>query len=123
MEGFFFEAVSVKEHTPPPWPVRGPQKLVSIPRRAALWKIVGNDLVLVDLVDVVVHCFGGPAQALFRNVFYCAWRNILLGGGGGVLLSQILRCLRILRTTVGSSAKEMMLIVERHLGQTNGDAG
>jgi hypothetical protein len=41
---------------------------------------VGNDLVFVDLADVVVHFFGGPGQALFRNGFSCAWRNILLRG-------------------------------------------
>ena len=56
-------------------------KFVSIPGRAGVWKIVvENDLVLVDLVDVVVHGFVDPAQALFRNGFQCAWRNIFPGG-------------------------------------------
>ena len=48
--------------------------------KKGVWKtVVENDLVLVDLVDVVVHGFGGLGQALFRNGFYCAWGDIFPG--------------------------------------------
>jgi len=59
----------------------GVAKFVSIPERAGVWKTVGgNDLVLVNLVDVVIHGFVDPDQALFWNGFYCAWGNTFLGG-------------------------------------------
>jgi len=58
----------------------GGAEFVSVPGRVGVRKTAGNDSVLVDLVDVVVHCVGTPAQALFRDGFCCAWESIPLGG-------------------------------------------